>query len=532
MAKQDAQPDGMSTPLGGNGGDAGIGSNTAPHLAYHDLRKWLEEARAARRGQDRQGLSWQQDIGMVSELAAHTDNAPCFVFEDVPGTLPGSRVLINFFDGKRKNMTLGFPTDLNKVELSEGFRAHYAADLKRIPPKFVETGPVMQNVLTGDADRRHASSRRRSGTRKDGGRYIGTGCYTVIRDPDEGWINCGTYRVMVHDENTLGLYISPGKHGRQMRDKYKARGEPMPIAVVLGGDPMSFLMGCSEVPYGVSEYEVIGGMRGSPVEVIKGPVTGLPIPANAEIVIEGFVEPDNMRTEGPFGEWTGYYATGAAQEPVIDIKAIYHRNEPILLGCRAGAAAGRDLPLSRDRALRAAAREHQQGGRADVTAAWAHEVGNARLLLAIAINQRYPGHAKQAGHIAAMCHVGAYCGRYVIVVDDDIDVSDLERGDVGAAHALRSGDLDRHHPRRLVDAARSAHRAGAPGGRRLHQQPRRHRCLPAVPLAGQVPGGEHADARGQGAGAAQIRPSVHELTGPDQSLTTAVAISPVHSDMC
>src|SRR5262245_27909744 len=149
----------MATQLGkgggkGSGQDAaapGIGSNTAPHLAYHDLRKWLDEAENLGEVKHVKGLSWQKDIGMVSEMAAHTDNAPCFVFEDVPGTLPGSRVLINFFDGKRKNMTLGFPTDMSKVELSEGFRAHYAADMKRIRPKYVESGPVMQNVVTGDA---------------------------------------------------------------------------------------------------------------------------------------------------------------------------------------------------------------------------------------------------------------------------------------------------------------------------------------------------------------------------------------------
>ena len=431
MAKLDSQPDGMSTPLGGSpplGGQApsaGIGSNTAPHLVYHDLRKWLEEAQRLGEVKTVKGLSWQKDIGMLSEMAAHTDNAPCFVMEDVPGTLPGSRVLLNFFDGKRKNMTLGFPAELSKVELSEGFRAHYAANMKCIPPKYVETGPVMQNVLTGDkiditkfpAPQWHA---------KDGGRYIGTGCYSIIRDPDEGWINCGTYRLMIHDATSCGMYISPGKHGRQMRDKYKARGEPMPIAVVLGGDPMSFLMGCSEVPYGTSELEVIGGMRGSPVEVIKGPITGLPLPANAEIIIEGFIEPDKERIEGPFGEWTGYYATGAAQEPVLDIKAIYHRNEPILLGCvpeRPPDEICRYRAIVRSALLR---ENILKAGVPAVTAAWAHEVGNARLLLAVAVNQRYPGHAKQAGHIAAMCHVGAYCGRYVIVVDDDIDVSNLE----------------------------------------------------------------------------------------------------------
>src|SRR4051794_5350421 len=109
----------MSVPLGGGGLAAGIGSNTAPHLAYHDLRKWLEEAQKLGEVKEVNGLSWQGDIGMVSEMALHDDNAPCFVFGDVPGTIKGSRVLVNFFGGKRKNMTLGFPTGLSKLELSE-----------------------------------------------------------------------------------------------------------------------------------------------------------------------------------------------------------------------------------------------------------------------------------------------------------------------------------------------------------------------------------------------------------------------------
>ena len=113
-------------------------------------------------------------------------------------------------------------------------------------------------------------------------------------------------------------------------------------------------------------------------------------------------------------------------EPVLDIKAIYYRNEPILLGC---APQRPPDEICRYRAIVRSAllRENiEKAGVPGVTAAWAHEVGNARLLLAVAINQRYPGHAKQAGHIASMCHVGAYCGRYTIVVDDDIDVSNLE----------------------------------------------------------------------------------------------------------
>ena len=382
--------------------------------------------------------------------------------------------------------------------------------LKRIPPKFVDSGPVMQNVMTGDAidvtkfpaPQWHP---------QDGGRYIGTGCYNIMRDPDDGWINCGTYRVMIHDEKSLGFYISPGKHGRQMRDKYQARGERMPVAIVCGGDPMSFLMGSSEVPHGVCELDIIGGMRGQPVEVIKGPVTGLPIPANAEIVIEGFVEPDNVRIEGPFGEWTGYYASDLRPEPVIDIKAIYYRNEPILLGCvpqRPPDEICRYRAIVRSALLR---ENIEKAGVPGITAAWAHEVGNARLFLAVAVKQRYPGHAKQAGHIAAhvpcrrllraLRHRGRRRYRRV----------EPRGGDLGADHALRSGDLDRHHPRRLVDAARSAHRARAQGRGRLHQQPRHHRRLPAVALARQIPGGEHALAGGAPHRDGEVRPSDGKL---------------------
>jgi len=140
---------------------------------------------------------------------------------------------------------------------------------------------------------------------------------------------------------------------------------------VVGCDPMSFLMASSEVPYGVCEYDVIGGIRGAPVDVVKAPITGLPVPANAEIVIEGFVAPGNVRPEGPFGEWMGYYGSDVRNEPVLDILAIYHRNDPILLGC---APQRPPDEIARYRALTRSAivRENiVKAGVPDVAAAWA-----------------------------------------------------------------------------------------------------------------------------------------------------------------
>jgi 4-hydroxy-3-polyprenylbenzoate decarboxylase len=394
-------------------------------LQYGDLREWLTEAEKLGEVRVITGASWQEEIGMASELVQHSDTAPCLVFDEIPGMPKGHRVLVNFFGGRRKNMTLGFPTHLNRLELSNAFLEAYLREHRPISYRIVETGPVFENVLMGEAVdvTKFPAPVWHS---NDGGRYIGTGSFNVTMDPEEQWINIGTYRVMIHDRTRVGFYISPGKHGRIHRDKYEARREPMPTAIVVGGDPMTFLLACTEVPYGVCEYDIVGGLRGQPLEVVRGKVTGLPIPANAELVLEGFVQPGNLKAEGPFGEWTGYYASDVRDEPVLDIHAIYHRHNPIIMGCppqRPPDELARYRAVTRSALLR---EEIEKAGVPDVTAAWAHEVGTARMLLGVSIKQRYAGHSRQAGHIACQCHVGAYCGKYVIVVDDDIDVSNLE----------------------------------------------------------------------------------------------------------
>jgi UbiD family decarboxylase len=403
----------------------GAAPSGAPVIPYEDLREWIEQARALDEVRHAKGLSWERDIGMASEIVIQDDNGPAVLFEEIPGSLPGSRLLVNIFGGTRRNMTLGFPAGLSRLDLSEAFRLHYMSDLVRIPPRYVETGPIFENRMVGD-DIDITRFPTPMWHQDDGGRYIGTGSFNVTRDPDDGWINCGTYRVMIHDRRTVGFYISPGKHGRIHRDKYEARQQPMPVVVVAGGDPLTFLMTCTEVPNGVCEYDIVGGIRGKPVEVVHGPVTGLPIPARAEIALEGFVQPGNLALEGPFGEWMGYYGTEITAEPVLDIQAVYYRNNPIMLGCpplRAPDEIARLKSIIRSALLRESI---SKAGVPDVTSAWAHEIGTSRLLLGVAIKQRYAGHARQAGHIACQCHVGAYAGRYVVVVDDDIDVSNLD----------------------------------------------------------------------------------------------------------
>ena len=403
-----------------------MSANDKPVIAYDDLREWLAEAERLGEVRTVRDASWQEDIGLVAEAILRAENGPCVVFEDIQDCPKGYRLLLNMFAGRRRNMTLGFPVDLTKWELSDGYRAAYLSSQKNIPHEIVETGPIFENVLMGD-DIDVTKFPSPIWHEKDGGRYIGTGTYSITQDPDEGWYNAGAYRGQVFDKTTVGILMAAGHHGAIHCDKYFKKGEPRPVAMVVGGDPLAFLLGGLEAPYGTFEFDLIGGMRGRAEKMVRGKITGLPIPAHAEIVIEGFVHPDRKIIEGPFGEWTGHYAGGAKPCPVIDIKAIYHRNNPILLGVPP-MGAGSD-EMARYRAVMRSATIKQNmtnAGVPDVQQVWCHEVGGARMFHGVSIKQRYPGHALQAGTIAAQCGGSAYASKYIVVTDEDVDVTQLD----------------------------------------------------------------------------------------------------------
>jgi len=404
---------------------SGKGSNLKHQIPYEDLRDWITEAERLGELRHIDGASWQEEIGMAAELVSHDDGAPSVLFGKVPGALKGSRVLVNIFGGRRKNMTLGFPTDLGKVALSNAFADIYHGNEKLIAPRTVEDGPIFENIMRGN-DINLEIFPTPHWHENDGGRYIGTGCYHITRDPETGSINLGSYRVMLKDKNTVAHNVLPGRHADLHLKKYTARAERMPVAIVVGGDPLTFIMGGCDIPEGVSEYDVAGGLRGKPIDVVSAKVTGLPIPANAEIVIEGYVNAGRMEPEGPFGDWTGTYTEKGRVNPVIDVEAVYYRNDPILLGF-----APQRLPdeYSRFRAIVRSPflkKDLEAAGVPGVTATWCHEVGGSRMLLAVAIEQRYVGHARQAGHVASMCRTGVDANRWVIVTDSDVDVTNLD----------------------------------------------------------------------------------------------------------
>jgi 4-hydroxy-3-polyprenylbenzoate decarboxylase len=163
------------------------------------------------------------------------------------------------------------------------------------------------------------------------------------------------------------------------------------------------------------------------VPLVAAPYTGLPVPATAEIVLEGEIPPGEGRLEGPFGEWTGYYASGEKDEPIIRVRSVLYRDDPIVLGCIPG------MPPNDNTYFRSPLRAAliwdalERAGVPGIVGLWSHEAGGGRMWNVVAIKQMYPGHAKQVGMAVASSHAGAYANRYVVVVDDDIDPTDTNQ---------------------------------------------------------------------------------------------------------
>ena len=297
-----------------------------------DLRAWLDEARKLGEVRDVRGADWNLELGAISELNVKKASPPALLFDDIAGYPKGYRVLTcsTSSPGKLSSiLRLGVEkAHHDLVQKLRGKPAFWQSEAPKYDPVVVEKGPIFDNVQSnGKVDLFTFPSP--FWHEKDGGRYIGTGCCVVTRDFDTDWVNVGTYRVQVHDRTTVGLDMVPGKHGAIQYEKYMKAGKPFPVAIVCGCDPLGYLVSGIEVPFGMCEYNYIGAILGEPVSVVKGQLTGLPIPAASEIVLEGWANPGDVRIEGPFGEFHGYYPGKAATAPAVRIERIYFRNDPM-----------------------------------------------------------------------------------------------------------------------------------------------------------------------------------------------------------
>jgi 4-hydroxy-3-polyprenylbenzoate decarboxylase len=356
-------------------------------MANPDLRDWLAQMDAAGELQKVGGANREEEIGGIVDIYQRQANNKALLFDYVPGYPRGYRVAANILTGvKRIALTMGMPANATEIDLVNYWR-RYLTDAKSIPPLTVKSGPILEHVYSG-AEVNLAKIPVPKWHELDGGPYIGTACMVIMKDPDSGWINYGAYRVQAYPDGRIAsVMCSKGKHGDILMRRYHERGQRCPIAVVAGMHPLLFSLAGIEVPYGKNEYDMAGG--------------------------------------GPFGEWTGYYAGGLKQEPVIRIDTFMHRQDPILLGAIPAVPPNDDTYYRGTYRAANVWRQLEAAGVPGVKGVWSHEAGGSRMWLTVSITQMYPGHAKQAGLIASQCHAGAYANKYVVVVDDDIDPANM-----------------------------------------------------------------------------------------------------------
>lgn len=302
-------------------------------MAYDDLRAYinrLEEEGELKRVKTK--VDWNLELGAIMRRANDL-RQPALLFENIKDYPPDYTVLANTVGATKPNvfgrtaLVLEMPIDTPAPEIIEELARRFENPIK---PVLVNSGPCKENIIKGDAVdilKFPAPFFREM----DGGRYIGTWHTDITRDPDSGWINWGMYRHMVLDKQAVAWLANPGQHGpATYYQKYESRGKSMPMAIVIGTDPVISLVSMSQVGSNVNEADLAGGLRGKPVELVKCETIDLEVPATAEIVLEGEVRPHERRPEGPFGEYTGYFASEKAPRPVFHVKCITHRNKPVL----------------------------------------------------------------------------------------------------------------------------------------------------------------------------------------------------------
>ena len=285
-------------------------------------------------------VDWNYEISAY-EVISGRFAGPAFLFNNIKGIPKGARALVGHFAGsfrrphRRIAMCLGIPPDLDRATFYNMASKAMGTMLK---PVEVATGECKEVIKMG-AELNLMELPFTYHAIGDGGKYIFSNAVT-IKDPDSDWMNTGNYAIEVFSRNRL--VITPYAHTNFVAlytNKYQARGKAMPVAVILGGDPAVTMAAGSILPPGVSEYDVAGGLRQSPMEMVKAETSDLLVPANAEVVIEGEIRPYERLPEGPKTEVFGF-STGPRQPfYAIRVHCITHRRNPIVpdihtsLGC-------------------------------------------------------------------------------------------------------------------------------------------------------------------------------------------------------
>ena len=489
--------------------------------AFGDLRGWIDVLRKDGELHEVDAeVSIDFEIGTIMRLAQGPGTGPAMLFNNLKGyNKPTNRCRRIFGSALNNNrriaMMLGLEPDTHARDLVKLGRTILQDS---IPPRIVKTGACKENVVTGkDVDLAELPAPHWN--RLDGGRYLITYAGVVTKDPTTNVMNVGIYRGMVTGRDTIPILMWRAQHIGHHVTEWRARGaKEMPIAVAIGWEPsMGFCAG-SPVPKGICEYDVMGAIRGEPVDLVKCETNDLYVPASAEIVIEGMLglEEDTYQMEGPYAEFTGYFAGDRSPKPTIRVTAITHRNDPILRGTIEGCMPGsysENAMISSIFRSSTAWNVLDRAGVPGIVDVWGPPV-QASINLNVAIKQSYRGQAKQVANALWGSSAAHVRYKHVTVVDDDIDIHDYAAVDWAIAYRVNAGEndivimpatfglgLDPSTRKRDRDPTLVRHRQVESGADRRHRQSRLRPRPRLRRLALSADGVAVEGGRGGGAGA-------------------------------
>jgi len=401
-------------------------------VAYRDLRDFL---RTLEKNGELKRIS--AEVDPVLEIAEITDRAvkaggPALLFEKPKG----SRIpVVTNLVGSERRMNLALEVE-SLEEVAE--RIHSFLDMQspqgifekvKMLPKLAEIGSFFpKTVRSGDCQE---VVREKEFSLdyfpilqcwpQDGGRYI-TWPMVITKNPDNGKRNVGCYRMQVYDERATGMHWQTQKHGADHYRNARAKNKDgkLEVAVALGSDPATCLSGILPVPPDMDEFLFSGFLRRDPVELVRCKTVDLEVPANSEIVLEGYVDIGEMRTEGPFGDHTGFYSL-EGQFPVFHLTCITHRKDPLYLTTIVGPPPQEDYFIGH--AIERVFLPVMKMQYPEIVDVAMPAEGIFQNLMIVAIKKSYPGQARKI--MNAIWSLGqAMFTKVVVVVDHDVNVQD------------------------------------------------------------------------------------------------------------
>lgn len=424
-------------------------TNRIKPRAFDSLRGWIDALREEGELHEIEAeVDWDGEIGAIARKAFGHGHGPALLFKNIKGYGPNADVWSRqLFTGGLSNysrlaMMLGLPKNASVTDLVLATQHYFS---QRVKPETMTTGPVKEIILRGaDIDLYKLPVPRWHGL--DGGRYINTYQGTVTIDPDTGQHNIGIYRGMLGQKDTIPVLLWRAQNWGVHFQKWADRGMKMPVAHVYGCEPCFPYCASAPIPTGISEYEVMGAIRGKPLPLVKCETSEILVPAGAEIVVEGYIDPDpgTFEMEGPFGEYTGYFGGDQGPKHVTKVTCVTMRRNPIFRGTLEGTLPKRLNENSITSSIQRAGvawNVLKTAGVPGVTDVHCPAANNGTTLI-IQLRQTYRGQAKQAA--AAIWGSNAAHLRYknIWVVDDDIDIHDYASLDWAFAYRVNAAEDD------------------------------------------------------------------------------------------